>query len=160
MLKLTDVRNLKPPTPDPPLYRQALVGLLVGGAIGPLVGWFVGTLATFLAVAVVANYPNGVATRGMRLTAFTGGLIGILLGLVVGLLVSVPLRIAAAAPLKSLKDARVGAIAGAALGLGCGLLVQQFWHPSPEAFVYTMLHSVVVGGAVGAVTMKAEPRWL
>lgn len=108
-MKLNEVRALKPPAPDPPLYRQALVGLFVGCAFGPVIGWLAGTLATFIAVFVVNHFARGVNNMGMRLTALTGGLIGILLGLIVGPLVGVPLRVAASSALKSLKDARAGA---------------------------------------------------
>jgi len=29
-----------------PIYKQALVGLMVGAALGPLVGWFIGTFTS------------------------------------------------------------------------------------------------------------------
>ncbi len=145
---------------EPPVYRQALLALLVGLTIGPIVGWLAGTFATFLAVAVSDAYPNGVVTRGTRLTALVGGLIGILLGLVVGPAAALPLRLLSRSVLKFLRNVWAGAAAGSVLGLGSGLLIHQYWHPSPEAFVYTITHSVVVGGAVGVVAVAAEPSWL
>jgi hypothetical protein len=111
-------------------------------------------------VAAADEYPNGVATRGMRLTAFLGGLIGILLGLIVGPLVSLPIRLLSSTVLEALKNVWAGAALGSLLGLGSGLLIHQYWHPSPEAFVYTIIHSVVVGTSVGAVTVIAKPKWL
>src|SRR3954468_19071033 len=101
-----------PMSADPPVYKQALVGLLVGCTMGPLVGWFVGTFATFFTVAIAERFPNGVATGGMRLTAFVGGMIGILLGLIVGPLVSLPLRLLSSVSLKFLRNAWAGAALG------------------------------------------------
>ncbi|MBV9927547.1 MAG: hypothetical protein JOZ96_21195 [Acidobacteria bacterium] len=153
-------QTLQPPAADAPVYKQLLVGLLVGCLLGPIVGWFIGTFATFFAVAAADAYPNGVATRGMRLTAFVGGLLGLPLGLVVGALVGVPVRLLSAAVIKALKNVWAGGALGSLLGLGAGLLIHRYWHPSPEAFVYTITHSVVVGASVGAVAVLANPTWL
>jgi hypothetical protein len=142
------------------VYKQALVGFLVGCTLGPLVGWVIGTFATFFAVAAGDAYPNGIATRGMRLTAFFGGLIGIPLGLIVGPLVGLPVRILSSMTLGPLKNVWAGAALGSLLGVASGLLVHRYWHPSPEAFVYTIIHAIVVGASVGAAAVRAKPKWL
>ena len=47
---------------------KILVGIRVGGMLGPLAGWFIGTFATFFAV-VAMNTSN---VRGMRSSGFMG----------------------------------------------------------------------------------------
>jgi hypothetical protein len=150
-----DTEFLMPLIPQPPFYKQVLVALLVGVTIGPVVGWFIGTFATFFAVAMTDP-----SVPGMRVTGFVGGLMGIPFGLIVGPLVSLPLRILSWVFLTFLKNVWFGSVLGAILGLGSGLLIHQYWHPSPQAFVYTVMHSIVVGSAVGAATVIAKPKWL
>ena len=50
----------------PSLYKEFLVGLMVGGPFGPLVGWFIGTFAAFFAVAAM-DTSN---VRSMRSSTF------------------------------------------------------------------------------------------
>lgn len=144
----------------PPLYKQALVGLLVGGALGPVVGWFVGTLLTFFLVVMINESENVQPAAGMRLSAFVGGMLGILLGLITGVLVSLPLRIISSTIFKSLTNPWSGAAFGAVLGLGSGYLIHQYWHPSLEAFLFSIVHSVILGAVIGSVTVIAKPKWL
>jgi len=56
-----------------PLYKEILVAILVGGMLVPIIGWFIGTFATYVAAAAI-DTSN---VRGMRTSAFGGGLIGI-----------------------------------------------------------------------------------
>jgi len=93
----------------PPLYKEFLVGLMVGGLFGPLVGWFIGTFAAFFAVAAM-DTSN---VRSMRGSAFIGGLIGIPLGLATGVLVSLPLRLMSTQGLTFLKNPWLAALLGA-----------------------------------------------
>ena len=158
---MTESASARPVLVNPPLYKQALVGILVGGTLGPTVGWFIGTFATIYTVFLSDNLQNGaVSARGMRGSAFLGGLLGILLGLVTGPLVGLPMRIAASTIIKSLTNFWVGATVGAAVGLGIGYLIHLYWDPSAEAFVYLIIHSIFVGGAVGGLAVIAKPKWL
>ena len=45
-------------------------------------------------------------------------------------------------------------------GLGIGYLIYLYWDYTAEALLYLMIHSVVVGGTVGALTVMAKPKWL
>ena len=146
---------------DPPLYKQALAGLLFGVTLGPVVGWFIGTMAAFFVVSMSDEVQNGARSgRGLRGSAFFGGLIGILFGVITGPLVGLPMRIMSSAVLKSLANFWAGAVVGAMLGLGIGYLIHIYWHPSPEAYLYLIMHSVVVGASVGGFTVIAKPKWL
>src|ERR1700730_4182456 len=58
---------------NPALYKEVLVPILVGSMLDPIIGWFIGTFAIFFA-AVAMDTSN---IRGMRVSAFVGGLIGI-----------------------------------------------------------------------------------
>ena len=59
--------------PDkPPVYKEFLVGLIVGGLFGPVMGWFIGTFASFFVVTAMTS-----DVRGLRVSAFVGGLMGI-----------------------------------------------------------------------------------
>jgi|KBSSwiStaDraftv2_1062776.scaffolds.fasta_scaffold145511_1 hypothetical protein len=93
----------------PPLYKEFLVGLMVGGLFGPLVGWFIGTFAAFFAVAAM-DTSN---VRSMRSSTFIGGLIGIPLGFATGVLVSLPLRLMSTQGLTFLKNPWLAALLGA-----------------------------------------------
>lgn len=147
--------------PNPPLYKQALAGLLFGVTLGPVVGWFIGTMATFFAVFMSDEFQNGARSGGgLRTSAFFGGLIGILFGAITGPLVGLPLRIVSSAVLKPLANFWAGGVVGAILGLGIGYLIHLYWHPSPEAYVYLIMHSIVVGFSVGGFTVIARPKWL
>ena len=145
---------------EPPIFKQVLVGLLVGITMGPLIGWFVGTFATFFIAAVANPAQRRVGTGAMRVTAFAGGMIGILLGLIVGPMVSLPIRLLSSVSFKFLRNPWTGAALGAVVGIESGLLIHLYWRPSPEAFVYTMIHAVTVGAVVGAATTIAKPKWL
>ena len=150
--------NMSPVIPEvrqskPPVYKQILVGLLVGGMLGPLIGWFIGTFATFFTSAMLDN-----GTRGMRTSAFVGGLIGIPFGLITGVLVATLVRIV----FSILNSAQpwLAATLGCLLGFASGYLIHQFWNPSEVSFVYLTIHSVVVGGVTAAVASVAKPKWL
>jgi len=138
----------------PPLYKEILVALLVGGLFGPLIGWLGGMLASFFASAIIDE------TRGMRTTAFVGGLIGIPLGLLTGLTVSIPLRLLSARVLKILRNGWFAAPVGGVIGWCCGFVVLIYWHPSIGTVVYVGMHSMFVGGLVAVVTVLAKPKWL
>jgi uncharacterized protein YacL len=138
----------------PRLHKEILVALLVGGVFGPLIGWLAGMLATFFASAVVNE------TRGMRTSAFVGGLMGIPLGLLIGLVVSVPLRIASVRFFPPLKNAWFAAPLGGAIGWCCGFVVLLCWNSELATIVYVGLHSMFVGGMVAIVTILAKPKWL
>ena len=142
----------------PQLYKEILVALLVGCLVGPIFGWLGGMLATIIASVIVNESGNNV--QGMRTSAFVGGLIGIPLGLLVGLVVSLLLRLLSARVLKFLKRPWVAAALGAIFGWICGFIVLLYWHPSVGATVYVGLHSMFVGGVVGAITVLAKPKWL
>lgn len=139
----------------PPLYKELLVGLMVGGLLGPLVGWFIGTFAAFFAVTAI----DTANVRGMRGSGFLGGLLGIPLGFAIGLIVSLPLRLGTS-QLKILRSPWFGAAAGAVLGWACGYVILRSWYPSWGSLVYVVMHSMVVGAAVGCVTVMAKPKWL
>ncbi len=130
------------------------MALLVGGLFGPLIGWLGGMLASFFASAIIDE------TRGMRTTAFVGGLIGIPLGLLTGLMVSIPLRLLSARVLKILRNSRFAAPVGGVIGWCCGFVVLIYWHPSIGTVVYVGMHSMFVGGLVAVVTVLAKPKWL
>lgn len=135
--------------------------MLVGGALGPLAGWFIGTLLTFFLVVIINQFESDVRpSAGMRMSAFFGGMIGILLGLITGLLVSLPLRIISSTVFKFLKNPWSGAAFGAVLGLGSGYLIHQYWYPSLEAYLFSMVHSIILGAVIGSVTVIAKPKWL
>jgi hypothetical protein len=142
----------------PALHKEILVGLLVGGLFGPLVGWLGGMLATFFASVIVDDSGNNI--RGMRTTAFVGGLIGIPFGLLIGLVVSLPLRLLSTRVLKLLKNPWAAVPLGAIIGWLCGYVVLICWHPSIGTIEYVGLHSMFVGGLVGIVTVLAKPKWL
>jgi hypothetical protein len=142
----------------PPLYKEILVGLLVGGLFGPLVGWLAGMLATLFASVIADDSASG--ARGMRTSAFVGGLIGIPLGLITGLVVSLSLRVLSGRMLKFLQNPWFAAPFGAVIGWFCGLVILIYWSSSIGTVVYVGLHSMLVGGAVGLVTVIARPKWL
>ena len=145
--------------PNPPLYKQGLVGLLVGVTLGPLVGWFIGFIAIFVALSWTEN-PYNVAHPPARMSMFVGGLVGIVLAAIVGPLVGIPLRIIYSTFSGSMANVRIGGAAGAVMGLGAGLLIHLFWNPTPEAFIYLIIHAVFVGTCVGMLTVVAQPKWL
>jgi hypothetical protein len=145
--------------PDPPIYKQALVGLMVGATLGPLVGWFIGTFA-MLFVGMTSDDLQNTTRTGMRMSAFAGGLLGIPFGLIVGPLVGLPLRLMYSTVAKFLTDYRLGAAFGALFGMLVGYIIHWFWHPSSDAFTYIMIHSVFVGACVGILTVTAQPKWL
>jgi hypothetical protein len=138
----------------PPLYKELVVALLVGGLFGPLIGWLAGMLATFFASAITDE------TRGMRTSAFIGGLIGIPLGALIGIVVCIPLRILSARLLPFLKNPWFAAPLGAAVGWCCGFVVLLYWNTALATIVYVGLHSMFVGGIVATVTVLAKPKWL
>jgi len=140
----------------PPLYKELLVGLLVGGLFGPLVGWFVGTFATFFALTAMDT--NNV--RGMRGSAFIGGLIGIPVGFVIGSIVSPVLRLISTQLFTILKNPALAAICGALLGWICSYLTVGLWYATLGSVVYVVIVSMMVGAAVGAVVVMAKPKWL
>lgn len=139
----------------PPIYKQVLVGLLVGGLMGPLVGWFIGTFATFLTSSLWDS-----SMRGVRTTAFVGGLIGIPLGVITGVLVATVVRVLFAILRYDKPRPWLSAALGGLLGFESGYLIHQFWNPSVISFLYLTIHSVVVGGVTATVVGTAKPKWL
>jgi uncharacterized membrane protein len=142
----------------PSLYKEILVALLVGGLFGPVAGWFVGTFATFFTIVIADDTSN--ATRGMRTSAFLGGMLGIPLGAVIGLVVSLPIRILSVRCFRFLNNPWIAAPLGAATGWLFALLILIRWYSSAGSAVYFGLHFMAVGGIVAAVTVLAKPKWL
>ena len=145
-------------TRKPPLSKEILVALLVGCFLGAIVGWFVGTFATFFATLVAIDSAN--VTRGMRTSAFVGGLIGIPLGAVTGIVVSLPIRLLSVRFFRFLKNPWLAALLGAAIGWCFAILILERWYPSVGAAVYVVTHAMAVGAVVAAVTVLAKPKWL
>jgi hypothetical protein len=142
-------------TLNPPLYKQVLVGLLVGSMLGPVSGWFIGTFATFFTTALIQT-----GTRGMRTSAFVGGLFGIPFGFVTGVLVATPVRVVGSFFHDTQARLWAAAIVGGLLGFGSANLIHQFWNPSEVSLVYLGIHSVVVGGVTASVASIAKPKWI
>jgi hypothetical protein len=132
-----------------------MVGLMVGALLGPLIGWFIGTFATFFTSTLVTD-----STRGLRISAFVGGLVGIPFGLITGVIVATPIRIAFSIFSYNRPRPRLAATLGGLLGFGSGYLIHQFWNPSEVSFLYLTIHSVAVGGVTAAVAAAAKPKWL
>ena len=149
--------TLDPTNPPgrPPIYKQVLVGLMVGAMLGPLVGWSIGTFATFFTSALMDS-----GTRGVRTSAFVGGLIGMPLGLIIGVMVATPIRIVSSILFGDKLQPWLTATLGALLGFASGYLIHQFWNPSDVAFVYLTILSVIVGAMTGTVASVAKPKWL
>jgi hypothetical protein len=145
---------MDPSVSKPPLHKELLVAMLVGGLFGPLMGWLGGMLAMFFASASIDE------TRGMRTSAFVGGLMGIPLGALVGMVVCVPLRILSTRVLPWLKNIWLAAPLGAAIGWCCGFVVLLFWNTALATEVYVGLHAMFVGGMVAVITVLAKPKWL
>jgi hypothetical protein len=143
------------PRDKPPLYKHVLVGLLVGGLLGPLMGWFIGTFATFVTSIMMDD-----SMRGVRVTAFVGGLIGIPLGVITGILVATLVRVLFAILRYDKPRPWLSATLGGLLGFESGYLIHQFWNPSELSFVYLTIHSVVVGSVTATVAAMAKPKWL
>lgn len=99
-------------------------------------------------------------TRGMRTSAFFGGLIGIPLGALVGMVVSVPLRILSSRVFPFLKNIWLAAGLGAVIGWCCSLVVLLYWNTALPTIVYVALHAMFVGGMVAVITVLAKPKWL
>ena len=143
--------------PDkPPLYKEFLVGLMVGGLFGPVIGWFIGTFATFFAVAAM-DTSN---IRSMKGSAFIGGLIGIPLGLTTGVLVSLPLRLMSTQGLTFLKNPWLAALLRAIMGWFCGYLILTTWSQTFGSLIYVVMVCMVVGGVTGSASVSARPKWL
>ena len=142
----------------PPLSKEILVALLVGSLLGAVVRWFVGTVATFVAAVVEVESAN--VTRGMRTSAFFGGIIGIPLGAVTGLVVSLPIRLLSVRLFRFLKNPWLAAPWGAAIGWCFAFLILRRWYPSAGAAVFVVMHAMAVGAVVAAVTVIAKPKWL
>jgi len=137
------------------VYKEFLVGLIVGGLFGPIIGWFIGTFATFFAVTAMTS-----DVRGLRTSAFIGGLMGIPLGLATGVIVSVPLRLMSTRVLALLKNPWVAAPVGAIIGWFCGYLILTVWYPTFGSLIYVVMVCMVVGGVTGSVAVIAKPKWL
>lgn len=128
---------------------------MVGAMLGPLVGWFIGTFATYFTSILMTN-----DIRGMRISAFVGGLIGIPFGFITGVLVATPSRIVFSTFFYDKPKLGLAATLGCLLCFGSGCLIHQFWNPSEVSFIYLTIHSVVVGGVTAAVAALAKPKWL
>jgi hypothetical protein len=143
--------------PDkPPVYKEFLVGLMVGGLFGPVIGWFVGTFATFFAVTAM-DTSN---VRSMRGSGFIGRLIGIPLGLATGVIVGLPLRLMSTQGLTFLKNPWLAALVGAIIGWFCGYLILTTWYPTLGSLIYVVVVCMVVGGITGSAAVNARPKWL
>ena len=140
----------------PPLYKEFLVGLMVGGLFGPVIGWFIGTFATFFAVTAM-DTSN---VRSMRGSAFIGGLIGIPLGLGTGVFVSLPMRLMSTRGLTFLKNSWLAALLGAIMGWLCGFLILRTWYLTFGSLIYVVMVCMVVGGVTGSASVSARPKWL
>ena len=142
--------------PDkPPVYKEFLVGLIVGGLFGPVIGWFIGTFAMFFAVTAMTSN-----VRGLRTSAFIGGLMGIPLGFAIGVIVSLPLRLMSTRGLALLKNPWLSALGGAIIGWFCGYLILTAWYPTFGSLIYVMMVCMIVGGVTGSVAVSAKPKWL
>ena len=143
--------------PDrPPLYKEFLAALLVGGLFGPVLGWFIGTFATFFALAAM----DTANVRSMRGSGFIGGLIGIPLGLSTGVVVSVPLRLLSTRGLTFLKNPWLAGLMGTLIGWACGYLILRSWYSTFGSVIYVVIVCMVVGGLTGSIAVSAKPRWL
>jgi len=140
----------------PPLYKEIIVGLLVGGLFGPVVGWFIGTFATFFAVTAMDT--NNVRT--MRGSGFIGGLIGIPLGFATGLVSSLPMRLISARGPAFLKNAWVAASVGAIIGWAVAYFILFSWYSTIGSLLYIVIVCMVVGGITAGVAVIAKPKWL
>ena len=140
----------------PPLYKEFLVGLLVGGLFGPVLGWFFGTVATFF--AMTATYTTNV--RGLRTSGFLGGLIGIPFGFATGLIVSLPLRLLSTRGLTFLKNPWLAGLIGTLIGWVCSYVILTSWYPTFGGLIYVVIVCMVVGGLTGSVAVSAKPKWL
>src|SRR4029079_3778521 len=140
----------------PPLYKELLVGILVGGLLGPLIGWFIGALAAFFAVTAMDT--NNV--RVMRGSACIGGLLVIPVGFVIGLIVSPVLRLISTQLLSVLKNPALAAISGAFLGWLISYLTVDLLYATLGSVLYVVMVSMVVGATAGMVVVMAKPKWL
>ena len=138
----------------PPFYKEVLVGLLVGSLLGPLMGWLIGTVATFVAISAMTS-----GVRGMRGSAFIGGLIGIPVGFVIGLIVSPSLRIVSR-KVSFLMNPWFAGLAGTVLGWICAYATVQLWYSTFGSLLYVLMVCMFVGGTTGAVVVIAKPKWL
>jgi len=140
----------------PPLYKEILVGLFVGGLFGPVIGWFIGTFATFFAVTAI----DSDNVRTMRTSGFIGGLIGIPLGFVTGLISGLPLRLLSSRVLTLLRNPWLAAGVGMLIGWSFAFFILLRWYPTVGSLIYVVIVCMVVGGITGGVAVIAKPRWL
>lgn len=140
----------------PPLHKEFAVGLMVGGLFGPVIGWAIGTFATFFAVTAMDT--NNV--RGMRTSAFVGGLIGIPLGFATGLLASPVLRLLSARGLALLKNPWIAGALGTLIGVLFAYFIILNWLPTIGGLIYVVIVCMVVGGVTSGVAVIAKPKWL
>ena len=140
----------------PPLYKELFVGLLVGGLFGPVIGWFMGTLATLFAVAAV----DSGNVRAIRTPAFVGGLIGIPLGLATGLVASLPLRLLSSRVLTFLRNPWIAGGVGILIGWSFAFFILLRWYPTIGSLIYFVTVCMVVGAITGGVAVIAKPKWL
>ena len=142
-------------TDKPPVHKEFAVGLLVGGLFGPVIGWFIGTFATFFAVTAMDT--NNV--RAMRGSAFVGGLIGIPVGFVTGLVSSPTLRLLSRG-LALLKNPWVAGALGTLIGWLFAYFIFSNWYPTVGSLIYFFVVCMVVGGITAGVAVIAKPKWL
>jgi hypothetical protein len=98
--------------------------------------------------------------RGMKTSAFVGGLIGIPLGFATGLATSLPLRVLSSQVVYFLKNPWLGGMAGTVMGWLCGYVILRNWYPSSGSLIYVVMLCMVVGAVVGSATVMAKPKWL
>ena len=139
-----------------PLYKEILIGLFVGGLLGPVIGWFIGTFATFFAVTSTDSGD----VRTMRVSGFIGGLIGIPLGFATGLIASLPLRLLSSRVLTLLTNPWLAGGLGMLLGWAFAFFILLRWYPTVGSLIYVVIVCMVVGGITGGVAVIAKPKWL
>jgi len=59
-----------------------------------------------------------------------------------------------------LRNPWLAGLIGALMGWTYEYLMLRNWYPSFGTLIYAGIHSLVVGGIVGGITVIAKPKWL